>query len=315
MIAFLFPGQGSQAPGMGRALADAYPVAKATFEEADDALGMKLSGLCFQGPEDELKRTEITQPAILTTSVALHRTLLAERPDLRAEVAAGHSLGELSALVTAGAIQFGDGVRLVKERGRLMQEAVPLGEGAMAAVLGLAPETVAAVCREVEAELRSVVVVANLNSPEQTVISGAKAAVDAAKTRLEAAGAGKVIALSVSAPFHSPLMAPAAEGLKAALSAIEIGPLAWPIVTNVEAQPNRDETRVKQLLIEQVTAPVRWVEIIQRMAAMGVTQALEIGPGKVLGGLVRRIDRAMKVMNVEDPASIKKALEGIGTGV
>jgi [acyl-carrier-protein] S-malonyltransferase len=311
MVAFIFSGQGSQARGMGKAIADAYPVARRTFEEADDALGMRLSELCFEGPDEELRKTEVTQPAILTTSIALFRALKAERPALEPQLAAGHSLGEWSALVAVGALRFTDAVRLVRERGRLMQEAVPLGEGAMSAVLGLPMEKTSEIVAKVAGELTSAVVcVANYNSLDQTVISGHKSAVDSA-ARAIAEAKGKAVPLPVSAPFHSPLMALAAEGLEKAIAPIEIGSLSAPVVTNVEAQPNRDPSRVKKLLVDQVTAPVRWVEIVRYMAANGVTQALEIGPGKVLAGLVKRIDRNLKVANIEDPASLTKALEAL----
>jgi [acyl-carrier-protein] S-malonyltransferase len=309
MVAFIFPGQGSQAPGMGKAIAEAYPVAKQVFEEADDALGFSLSRLCFEGPDDELKKTEVTQPAILTTSIALLRALEAEQPSLTLDLAAGHSLGEWSALVAVGAIRFRDAVIAVKERGRLMQESVPLGEGAMSAVLGMALEKVTEIVRAVQGETKDAVVcVANFNSLDQTVISGHKRAVEAASKALVEAKAMKVVALPVSAPFHSPLMTSAAEGLERVLSSLQVGPMRAPVVTNVEAKPNQDPARVKKLLVEQVTSPVRWVEIVRHMAQSGVTQALEIGPGKVLAGLVKRIERGVKVANIEDPASLKKAL-------
>lgn len=308
MTSFLFPGQGSQAPGMGQALAEAFPIARQTFEEADDALGFSISKLCFEGPEEELKRTELTQPAILTTSVAALRALGAARPDLAPRYVAGHSLGEWSALVAAGSLAFRDAIRLVRERGRLMQAAVPEGEGAMLAVLGLAPEVVGELCAEVSAATGVVFAPANFNSPEQTVVSGSAAAVALAQTKLTEAGAKRVVPLPVSAPFHSPMMAPAAEGLRMALEPIELGELSVPVITNVEAAPNADANRVKALLVDQVTAPVRWVESMRALVSAGETQALEIGPGKVLMGLARRIDRSLKVSSIEDPASLEKAL-------
>jgi [acyl-carrier-protein] S-malonyltransferase len=312
MVAFIFPGQGSQAAGMGKTVAEAYPSARQTFEEADDALGMALSKICFEGPVDELKKTEITQPAILTTSVAVLRALQSERPTLVPQVAAGHSLGEWTALVAVGALRFRDAVKLVRERGRLMQEAVPLGEGAMSAVLGMAPEKVAEIVARVQTEdPAEIVCVANYNSADQNVISGAKRGVERAAKALTDGGATKVLPLPVSAPFHSPLMAPAAKGLEPFLTSIEIGPMSAPVISNVEAKANRDPVRVKKLLLDQVTAPVRWVETIKLMAEMGVAQAIEIGPGKVLAGLVRRIDRNVKVINIEDAASLKKALEAL----
>ena len=311
MVTFLFPGQGSQEPGMGKALAAAFPTARQTFEEADEALGFSLSTLCFAGSEAELKRTEITQPAILTASVAALRALKSVAPSLEPRFVAGHSLGEWSALVAAGALAFADAVRLVRERGRLMQAAVPEGVGAMAAVLGLEPEVVAEVCARVAAETGALVSPANFNSKEQTVISGDAAAVSAAGAALQAAGAKKIAPLPVSAPFHCALMKPAAEGLAAALAPIGVSPLAVPVITNVEARPNQDHTRVKALLVEQVTAPVRWVEIVEQLGTLGQARALEIGPGKVLKGLVRRIDKNLEVLNVEDPASLEKAVAAL----
>ena len=297
---------------MGKALADAFPVARRTFLEADAALGFSLSGKCFEGPEEDLKRTELTQPAILTTSIAAYRVLLERRPDLQVSFAAGHSLGEWSALVAVGALPFTDAVRLVRERGRLMQEAVPVGQGAMAAVLGLLPDEVKAVCEKVGAEMGQVVVAANFNSTEQTVISGTAAGVEAAGRALTERGAKKIAPLPVSAPFHSPLMAPAARGLATALEPIAVSTPSAKVVSNVEAQPNGDAARIKGLLIEQATAPVRWVETVQFLVQAGETTAIEIGPGKVLMGLARRIDRNLKVLNVEDVDSLEKTLAALG---
>jgi [acyl-carrier-protein] S-malonyltransferase len=308
MVAFLFPGQGSQSAGMGKALAEKYAASRRAFEEADDALSMSLTKLCFEGPDDELKKTEITQPAILATSIAALRALETERPDLKPEVVAGHSLGEITALVAAGAIAFGDALRVVRERGRLMQQAVPIGEGAMAAVMGLAPEIVRDACSSVSSGLVSP---ANFNSTEQTVISGSKAGVEAAKKVLSEKGAMKIVDLAVSAPFHCALMEPAARGLAGVLEPISVGPLSCAVISNVEAKPNTDPARVKSLLVEQVTSPVRWVEIVQLLVATGVMRAIEIGPSKVLMGLARRIDRNFKVLNVEDPGSLAKTLEAL----
>lgn len=308
MLALIFPGQGSQTAGMGKALASSFDVARRTFDEADEALGLRLSTLCFEGPDEALKKTEITQPAILTVSTAVHRVLMAERPELRPTFVAGHSLGEWSALVAAGALTFVDAVRLVHERGRAMQSAVPLGEGAMSAVLGVGPDVVIEACAKIEAELGGVVRAANFNAPEQTVISGSKAAVEAASKALAASGA-KLTVLPVSAPFHSPLMAPAARSVEASLAPITLSALSCPVVTNVEATPNADASRVKGLLVDQVTAPVRWVEIVRFLVSSGVTEALELGPGKVLAGLAKRIDKSLKVTNVDDPTSLAKALE------
>lgn len=296
---------------MGKALAENFAAARLAFEEADDALDFRLSKLCFEGPDEELKKTEITQPAILATSIACLRVLQSERPDLEPEMVAGHSLGEITALVAAGALAFADAVRIVRERGRLMQIAVPIGEGAMAAVMGLEPGVVREVTEQVARETGGLVSPANFNSTEQTVISGAKAAVEAAKKALGERGAMKIVDLPVSAPFHCALMAPAARGLGEVLLPIAVSPLKCPVITNVEAAPNSDASRVKQLLVDQVTSPVRWVEIVQKMVGGGVTKAIEIGPGKVLMGLARRIDRNLKVLNVEDPATLKKTLEAL----
>jgi [acyl-carrier-protein] S-malonyltransferase len=293
---------------MGKSLADAFEVARRTFEEADDALSMKLSALCFEGPEEELKRTEITQPAILTTSVAAHRVLVEARTDLVPTFASGHSLGEWSALVAVGALRFRDAVKLVHARGKFMQQAVPEGRGAMAAVLGMEPEKIVEVCNRVRGAGGRVVSAANFNSPEQTVISGDAEAVATASAECQSAGASKVVPLPVSAPFHSALMKPAADALAEVLGPIEIGELSAPVVTNVEAKPNRDRARVKQLLIDQVTAPVRWVECVQHLTSNGETAAIEIGPGKVLMGLVRRIDRKLKVHGIQDAESLQKTL-------
>lgn len=304
MLSFVFPGQGSQHPGMGKALAEHYPAAKAVFEEADDALGFSLSALCFGDDAEVLRKTEITQPAILTHSVAAVRALLGERPDLAPGVVAGHSLGEWSALVAVGALAFGDAVRLVHARGRLMQAAVPEGEGAMAASIGPTREEVEALLAAVDGAWP-----ANFNSPEQTVISGHAPAVLEMHGRLEAAGAKRVVELPVSAPFHCPLMQPAADGLAKELEGVEVGPLSAPVVSNVEAEPNSDPSRVKDLLVQQVTAPVRWVECFTKLADMGAETALEVGPGKVLMGLGRRIDRRVKVVAVGDQDGLIKALE------
>ncbi len=298
---------------MGKALAESYPEAKRTFEEADDALSMSLSKLCFEGPDEELKKTEITQPAILATSIAAHRALLSERPDLKPVMAAGHSLGELSALVAVGALGFGDALRIVHQRGKLMQIAVPFGEGAMAAIMGLEPEVVREVCATAEKESGSHVAPANFNSTEQTVISGAKAGVEAAKAALKEKGALKIVDLAVSAPFHCALMEPAARGLGDVLAPVAVASFSCPVISNVEAAPNSDPARVKGLLVAQVTSPVRWVEIVRYMVANNVTRSIEIGPGKVLMGLARRIDRNMKVLNVEDPATLKKTIEALAS--
>jgi [acyl-carrier-protein] S-malonyltransferase len=306
-IAFIYPGQGSQKVGMGRELFNAFPEAKAVFDAADDALNEKLSTLCFEGPEEALKLTQNTQPAILTVSVAAH-AVLAKRVAAPA-YAAGHSLGEWSALVTVGAMALGDAVRAVRFRGKAMQDAVPSGVGAMAAVLGLEPDKVREVCAA--AAEGQVVSPANFNSPEQTVIAGHKEAVERASVKLKEAGAKKVMPLPVSAPFHCALMDAVKPQLAGVLKSIQLQPFQIPVVTSVEATPNTDIARVSPLLVEQVSAPVRWIECVQQMANLGVTHFVEIGPGKVLGGLVRRIQKDLEVMNVEDPASLDKALEAL----
>ncbi len=311
MLAFIFPGQGSQTPGMGKDLAARFPAAREVFEEADDALDQPLSRLIFEGTEEELKRTEVTQPAILTTSIATLRALQSERPDLKAEVAAGHSLGEWSALVAVGALTFKDAVRLVRLRGRFMQEAVPPGEGSMAAIVGLTIDAVRDACQQAVERTGQVVSPANMNAPDQTVISGATEGVEEAQRCAEAAGAKRVIPLPVSAPFHCDLMKPAAERLAEALEPIEVGPFSAPVINNVQAEAYRSPEQTKELLIRQVTAPVRWVESTQRMKDDGVDTALEIGPGKVLMGLVRRIDRSLRVLPTENPDALAKAFAAL----
>lgn len=301
-VAFLFPGQGSQAVGMGKALSEAYPEARATFEEANAALGYDLGKLCFEGPESELTMTANAQPAILTTSVAALRVLGRRLPGLRPTVVAGHSLGEWSALVAVGALTLADAVRVVHLRGRFMQEAVPAGVGAMAAILGLGAAEVEAACRDVAGD--QVVSAANMNGAGQVVIAGHKEAVTRACARLMERGAKKAIPLAVSAPFHCALMRPAADRLAAELDRVTIAPFDVPVVSNVEAAPNRDPGRVRELLVRQVTAPVRWEESIQRIAELGVETAVELGAGKVLTGLVKRIARSITMHAAGDPDSI-----------
>jgi [acyl-carrier-protein] S-malonyltransferase len=285
--ALLFPGQGSQRVGMGRDLAARFEIARRTYEEADAALGFSISALCFEGPGEQLGLTHITQPAILTTSIAVLRVLQAEK-GLTFDVVAGHSLGEWSALVAAGALRLTDAVRLTHLRGKLMQEAVPVGAGAMAALMALAPDKVAEVCAAASAPGEPVSP-ANLNGGGQIVISGAAAAVERAMAGAKAAGAKRAVKLDVSAPFHCALMQPAADGLARALADVEIAAPSVPVVTNVEAAPNTDRARIAELLVRQVTAPVRWEESIQAIAALGVTRAFELGSGAVLKGLVKRI--------------------------
>jgi [acyl-carrier-protein] S-malonyltransferase len=306
--AFLFPGQGSQAVGMGKSLAEAFPEARAVFQSADDALQESLSRLCFDGPESELVLTRNTQPAILTTSIAAHAVWAARGGP--AAFVAGHSLGEYSALVAAGALSLPDAVRAVRARGTFMQEAVPPGTGAMAAVLGLDAEVVTRICAEVAGN--EVVSPANFNSPEQTVIAGHAAAVERASAKLKDAGAKRVVPLAVSAPFHTALMEPAKARLAEVLARCPVSAPRMPVVTNVEAAPNAVAARVVPLLLEQVSAPVRWVESVRALAAAGVTRVVELGPGRVLGGLVKRISKDIEVLNVEDPASLEKSLAAAG---
>jgi [acyl-carrier-protein] S-malonyltransferase len=293
LLALLFPGQGSQEVGMGRDAALVSSAARETFERADEVLGLPLSRICFEpSGEDELLRTEIQQPAILTVSVALLRAL-EELAPLDPACVAGHSLGEYTALVAAGALPFEDAVRIVHARGRFMQEAVPEGHGAMAAVIGCAPDVVEQACAVARSQTGRVVAPANYNGPQQTVISGEAAAVELACARSRQEGARRTVALAVSAPFHCPLMAPAAEKLAPELSRVRFQDPRPPVVTNVEARANADGSRVPELLRAQVTAPVRFTEMIREMARLGVTRVLEIGPGRVLTGLVRRIDPAL----------------------
>ncbi|HMI87486.1 MAG TPA: ACP S-malonyltransferase [Polyangiaceae bacterium] len=303
-VAWCFPGQGSQFVGMGRDVAEAFPAAREVFDRADHALGEKLSALCFEGPEDALTLTRNTQPAVVTTSLAMLAALRA-RTSVPAPVsAAGHSLGEYSALVATGALSLEDAVRIVRLRGEAMQEAVPAGAGAMAAVMGLSPEKLTAICEE--AQQGDVVSPANYNAPGQIVIAGHAAAVRRA-SKLIAERQGKAIPLKVSAPFHCSLMAPAAQKLAAHLERVTIAPLAFPVIANVDAQPNQDPARVKELLVRQVDHPVRWEETVRAMANAGVTHVLEIGPGKVLAGLVRRIAKEIEVISVGTVESIEAA--------
>ena len=300
-LAFVFPGQGSQYVGMGKELCAQFNAAREVFAEADDALDFALSELCADGPEFDLKLTENTQPAILTTSVAALRVLESETP-LRPAYVAGHSLGEYSALVAAGALDFRDAVQVVRERGRMMQQAVPAGQGAMAVVLGLEMEVVRNLCAD--ASQGEVVSPANFNGGGQVVIAGAKEAVARAMNLAKERGAKRVLDLPVSAPFHCRLMQPAADGLKAAFHKVSIRPFSIGVVTNVEADVNLDLERVKPLLIEQAVSPVRWEESVRKLALLGCDKAVEIGPGKVLKGLIKRIAPTMEVENFEAPQDL-----------
>jgi [acyl-carrier-protein] S-malonyltransferase len=308
-LAFVFPGQGSQKVGMGKDLAERFAEAREVFDEVDAALGEKLSAMCFEGPEEALKLTANTQPSILTVSSAAAAVLT--NAGVVPDFVAGHSLGEYSALVAVGALPVADAARAVRARGRFMQEAVPAGQGAMSAVLGLDPARVTAICAEVAAATGQVVSPANFNEPAQTVIAGAAAAVEQAGVRLKAAGAKRVLPLPVSAPFHCALMAPVKARLEPVLRGLGWKPLLRPVVTNVEATANADVARALALLVEQVTAPVRWIECVEELARRGVTRVVEVGPGKVLSGLVKRIAPAIEAFGVEDAASLEKTLAAL----
>ncbi len=306
MLAFLFPGQGSQSVGMGKDLHDAAAVCRRTFEEADAALDLPLSRICFDGPADALKLTATAQPAILATSVAALR-LLAER-GVSPDIVAGHSLGEYSALVASGALGFADALRLVRARGQYKHEAVPVGAGAMAAVIGLDRDAIEGICAD--AAMGRVVTAANMNGPGQTVISGHADAVERAMTLAKQRGAMKAIPLEVTAPFHCSLMQPAADRLAQDLKATSFHDLTVPLVANVTAKTVRDGDAARDLLVRQVTAPVRWEESVKTLAELGVARALEVGPGKVLTGLVRRIVRRIDCA----PAGTLEGIAGAGGG-
>jgi [acyl-carrier-protein] S-malonyltransferase len=308
-IAFVFPGQGSQSPGMGKDLAEKFPAARQVFEEADAALGFALSDLCFNGPAEALQLTENTQPAILTTSVAAWRAMEAEgfsKPDF----VAGHSLGEYSALVAAGSLTLSDAVRTVRARGRYMQEAVPVGTGAMAAILGADIETVNASCAEAAAG--QVCSAANINSPNQIVIAGDAGAIDRAIELLKARGAKRAIKLNVSAPFHCALMQPAQDRLAEDLEKISFRDPGVPLVTNVDAAAIKTGAEARAALVRQVSQPVRWRESVEFLVKHGVQSLIEIGPGKVLSGLARQINRDLRSSNIEDEASLRGAREALG---
>ena len=306
-VAFMFPGQASQYPGMGKELAEKYPAARAVFAEADEALGFSISKMCFEGSEEELKQTANTQPAILTVSVAAYR-VVAEK-GLAPDYVAGHSLGEYSALVAVGALNFSDAVRLVRNRGQYMQDAVPAGLGGMAAIMGISPAVVQDACKR--AAMGEICTPANLNSPEQTVISGHASAVKRAVEIASQLGAKRSMMLAVSAPFHSALMMPAQEKLEKDLRATSFNDLQVPLVTNVDADTIRKGDEAREALVRQVTMPVRWQESMRLLLDEGVNTFLEVGPGKVLTGLMRQIERSVASLNVEDEKSLQATVEKI----
>ena len=303
--AYVFPGQGSQSVGMGRSFAELSPIARETFEQADEALGFSLSKLCWEGPEEELQLTANTQPAILAASVAIYRHVAQEGGPVAA--VAGHSLGEYSALVAAGSVELQDALRLVRRRGQIMQEAVPVGEGGMAAVLGLETEVVHEVCEEAACATGGICAVANLNAPGQIVIAGHRGAVDRAAEVAKKRGARRSMLLPVSAPFHSPLMASAREAMKPLLEATEFRDPQMPVITNVDARPLYEGAAVRGALVRQIDSPVRWIESVRCMVdELAVERFVELGPGTVLAGLIRRIERRVRTVSIGEPAALAK---------
>jgi len=310
-LAFIFPGQASQYAGMGKELCEKFPAARKVFDEADHALGFQISKLCFEGPDAELQLTMNTQPAILTVSVAAYRVL--EEKSLRPDVVAGHSLGEYSALVAAGALTLSDAVQVVRKRGQYMQEAVPVGEGAMAAILGLPLDTVFQICAHARQDEECTA--ANINSPSQIVIAGSKGAVERAVKLSTDAGAKRAVLLNVSAPFHCRLMRPAQDRLEHDLMRLEFSDLHFPLVTNVDAEHIFTGLAARTSLVRQVSSPVLWEDSVRLMIEMGVDTFVEVGPGRVLSGLVKQIDRSCKMLNVEDEKSLTAAVEALNNAM